>query len=137
MKAFSVRSPWWVAILHLGKDIENRGQRWHYRGRIFLHASSWWSGVEILSDIEAIGEVMKITGKPFNGIRLDYLKQAGGCIVGSVEIVDCVEESDSPWFFGNYGLVLRNPVTFENPVPCKGALGPFDVPAEVERLCHV
>lgn len=49
--------------------------------------------------------------------------QRGG-IIGVAEIVDCVEASDSPWFFGRYGFVLRNarPVDF---IPVKGALGFF------------
>lgn len=51
-------------------------------------------------------------------------KMERGGIVGSVEIVDCVDESDSPWFFGRYGYVLRDP----RPLPfwpCKGQLGFF------------
>ena len=47
-----------------------------------------------------------------------------GGIIGTAEIVDCVEASDSPWFFGPFGLVLTNvhPVPF---IPVKGALGLF------------
>ena len=50
-----------------------------------------------------------------------------GGIIGSVEIVDCVTESKSPWFFGRYGFVLRNPVALPFR-PFKGMLGFFDVP---------
>lgn len=48
-----------------------------------------------------------------------------GGIVGIAEIVDCVERSSSPWFFGRYGLVLRNarPVEF---IPVRGKLSFFD-----------
>jgi hypothetical protein len=44
-----------------------------------------------------------------------------GGIIGSVEIVDCVKHSDSPWYMGGYGWVLRNPkpLPFD---PCGGAL---------------
>jgi hypothetical protein len=47
--------------------------------------------------------------------------------VGSVEIVDCVTVSDSPWFDGRYGFVLRNPepLPFR---PMRGALGFFRAP---------
>ena len=63
------------------------------------------------------------------GIPLDFSEpefdqlQRGG-IVGEAEIVDCVTQSPSPWFVGEYGFVLRNakPLPFE---PCKGALGFF------------
>ena len=52
--------------------------------------------------------------------------QRGG-IVGSVEIVDCVEDSASRWFVGRYGFVLRDPKPLPF-VPWKGALGFFGVP---------
>jgi hypothetical protein len=38
-RAISIRQPWAYAILHLGKDVENRPMRTHYRGRIFIQAS--------------------------------------------------------------------------------------------------
>ena len=55
--------------------------------------------------------------------RRDELPLGG--IVGAAEIVDCVTRSDSPWFFGKFGFVLRNvkPLPFE---PCRGQLGFFD-----------
>lgn len=52
---------------------------------------------------------------------------ARGGIIGSVEIVDCVTESDSPWFVGSFGFVLRDPKPMPF-VPWKGRLGFFDVP---------
>jgi hypothetical protein len=51
-----------------------------------------------------------------------------------VEIVDCVSESSSPWFFGKYGFVLSNPRVLRNPIPCKGALGFFDVPYPIDSV---
>jgi len=51
-----------------------------------------------------------------------------GCIIGSVEIVDCVKSYPSAFFVGEYGFVLRNAVPLEVPIPIKGALGFFDVP---------
>ena len=52
-----------------------------------------------------------------------------GGIIGRVEIVDCVERSDSPWFCGKFGFVLANPKPFPF-VPCKGQLGFFEIPNE-------
>lgn len=47
-----------------------------------------------------------------------------GGIIGSVEIVDCVTQSESLWFVGPFGFVLRNPepCTFR---PMNGRLGFF------------
>jgi hypothetical protein len=53
-------------------------------------------------------------------------------IIGIVELVDCVTESKSPWFGGEYGFVLKNqrPV---KPIPCVGALGFWNLPPGIER----
>lgn len=60
-----------------------------------------------------------------NGVTLPpYEQLERGGIVGEVEIVDCVNRSESPWFFGDYGFVLRNGKTLPFQ-PCKGALGFF------------
>lgn len=127
MKALSVRAPWWWFILHGGKDIENRDWATRFRGPVLVHASKWWNGSDVLGDLDGIrSDILE----PGVGIppRLSDLMPFGGCIVGRVEIVDCVRAHNSRWFFGDYGFVLRNPVAFENPIPFKGALGFFDVP---------
>lgn len=53
---------------------------------------------------------------------MSELKRGG--IVGECEIADCVTTSESPWFVGKYGFLLRDakPIEFR---PCKGALGFF------------
>jgi len=38
-RALSIRQPWAYAILHLGKDIENRPWRTNFRGPLLIHAS--------------------------------------------------------------------------------------------------
>ncbi len=49
-----------------------------------------------------------------------------GGIIGKTVITDCVTESQSPWFFGTYGFVLKN--SQELPfMPCKGKLSFFEV----------
>jgi hypothetical protein len=50
-----------------------------------------------------------------------------GGIVGVARLVDCVTQSDSPWFVGPYGFVLDR----AQPVPFAlfgGRLGFFEVP---------
>ena len=53
-----------------------------------------------------------------------------GGIVGSVILDGVVTASDSPWFFGRVGLVLRDPLSVPF-IPCKGSLGFFrpEIPA--------
>lgn len=87
--------------------------------------------------MDAAADCFRASGRAPLGITLTHeaLLPARGCIVGSVEIVDCVTASPSPWFFGPVGFVLRDPVPLAQPVPCKGALGFFPVPGDVlERL---
>jgi hypothetical protein len=40
MKALSIKQPWVHAILHEGKDIENRSWRRDFRGWLALHAAA-------------------------------------------------------------------------------------------------
>lgn len=133
MKALSIRAPWWWAILYAGKDIENRDWPTKFRGRVLIHASSWWS----LNGVTDDGDMVSLIYRQAGGQPRDHgwtyrmMRDVGGCIVGSVEIVDCVDKSDSPWFFGRHGFVLRDPVAFAMPVKCKGALGFFDPGLEI------
>jgi hypothetical protein len=131
-KAISIRAPWWWFILHGSKDIENRDWATKVRGRVYVHASKRWVRSEIYCAVEVIIDVLSKVGLIFPWtLTEEFLRERCGCIVGSVEIVDCIRKSDSTWFFGEYGFVLRNPVAFETPVPCKGALGFFEVPESV------
>lgn len=127
--ALSVRAPWWWAILHLGKDIENRDWRTNHRGRILLHAGKWWDDEHVDYDLMDMQDGI-LDGKEVK-CDLEKMRAGCGCIVGAVEIVDCVSSSKSPWFFGRYGFVLKNPEVFEQPIPFRGALGFFKVDAGV------
>ena len=131
MKALSIRAPWWWAIITptIGKDIENRDWRTNFRGRVLIHAGKWYKDLEVMDDLWTIQRILKVDDPTKDHAK--FLKPFGGCIVGSVEIVDCVTESRSPWFFGKYGFVLKNPVAFDKAIQFKGALGFFEVPDEV------
>jgi hypothetical protein len=124
MKAISIRAPFWWFILHGGKDIENRDWSTRYRGPLLIHASKWWDAVDGRADLDFCRDLAP-DAKP---VLVAMLRLRGGHIVGKVDLVDCVDRSDSPWFFGRYGFVLANPVAFETPISFKGALGLFNVP---------
>ena len=123
--ALSIRQPWAWAIINAGKDIENRDWFCRQRGPICIHAAKGCTREEYDGFIRAIHQVS--LARPFPpGATVPTLADLyRGGIVGTAEIVDCVERSDSPWFFGPYGIVLCNvqPVPF---IPVKGALGFFD-----------
>lgn len=124
MKALSIRQPWAWLILHGGKDIENRDWATRFRGRVLIHASKGMTRDEYV----AAANFAKLAGLG-KGIPAFGDMERGG-IVGSVEIVDCIAGSDSPWFMGKHGFVLRDPTPIQF-APCNGRLGFFDVPDEI------
>lgn len=131
-KAISLRSPWWWFILRAGKNIENRDWPTRYRGPVLIHASKWFNVEEVRDDfMDARKIAERCRTMPAATVSLRDLRTPGGCIVGRARIVDCVERSDSPWFFGRYGFVLADAEPLARPIPCKGALGLFGVPASV------
>jgi hypothetical protein len=132
VKALSIRQPWAWAIIHAGKDIENRPRRAHFRGRICIHASQHYNE----RDYQETRKWMLENGLPapsFPFPAKNYMDLGG--IVGTVEIVGCIDRNEhavmsqkgtsSPWFFGPFGYVLRDPQPCEL-IPVKGMLGLFD-----------
>lgn len=127
MKALSIRQPWAFAILHGRKDIENRRWATRFRGEVAIHASGGMTRDEV-EDFRAFIDMAELGGEWLDGRTVGSLPRGG--VVGIATVVDCVTESRSPWFFGPHGFVLERarPVPF---IPCKGALGFFDLPPEV------
>lgn len=122
MLALSIRQPWAWLILHGGKDIENRDWPTKLRGRVLVHAAKGMTHDEY--DSAMFFSFGRTSQRP---ACMDSLPRGG--IVGSVEIVDCVQRHSSSWFVGRYGFVLRDPRPLPF-VPYRGQLGFFDVPAE-------
>lgn len=133
MKILSIRQPWAWAIIHAGKDVENRSWTTKVRGRVLIHAGIY---APKQGDVDEFNKTF-ICAIPDEEARrricprwTEALAFERGGIVGSVEIVGCISESTSPWFFGPYGFVLRDP----RPLPfvrLHTRLGFFDAPPEV------
>jgi len=131
MIALSIRQPWANMIFKAGKDIENRDWPTKVRGRVLIHASKGCTHAE-RDDALDFAEIV-------SGVRytVDLKTIERGGIVGSVEIIDCVSESKSPWFVGRYGFVLRDPKPLPFFIPWKGRLGFFDIPDSTLQLLDV
>jgi len=137
MLALSIRQPWASLILHAGKDIENRTWPTKVRGRVLVHAAKGMTRDEWDDAMEFAVDILR-QRPPLPDGKTRTLRELGfayedlerGGIVGSVEIVDCVQQTDSPWFMGSHGFVLRNPQSMPL-IPYKGQLGFFDVPEQV------
>ncbi|WP_430611554.1 ASCH domain-containing protein [Flavobacterium sp. JP2137] len=115
-KALSIKQPW-AELIALGiKNIENRTWKTSFRGRFLIHASK-------VSDKHCSLNVAQDAAT--NGI--EELDWSLGCIIGEVDLVDCVQRHSSIWADRGDGIwhyVLENPVMYDKPIPVKkGALG--------------
>jgi hypothetical protein len=118
MKALTVKQPWAWAILHAGKDIENREWRTHYRGPLAVHA-----GARLHRD----------AALPRRSPMLGPRDLVFSAILGVVDLVDVVESNRSKWFHGTFGWVLKNPRPLARPILCKGRLGLWSLSASQLR----
>lgn len=113
MKAISIQQPWAHLIVHGYKPIENRTWTTEYRGPLLIHAS-----LKMSVAVETIEQAF--------GVAIDRRMLHFGAIIGCVDLVDVIKKSDSPWFEGPYGFVLRNPSLLK-PAAWRGQLKLFDV----------
>ena len=128
MKAISVKQPWASLIVHGIKDIENR--TWvcpqkHIGHRVLVHASlkgaNFWDSPVAGRVDEFLREISKS--------GTDWSNYPNGAIIGSVKIVDCVQNHSSVWAEkGVFNWVLSDPILFDKPIPAKGKLSFWDYP---------
>ena len=123
--ALSIRQPWAWAILHAGKDIENRSWPTNHRGDFYIHAAKGMSKAEYAD----FRDFYEQTVRPFNPNAPQCPAPsdlAFGGIIGRAQLVDCVKAHASPWFCGKYGFVIANvrPLKFQ---ALRGQLGFFTV----------
>jgi hypothetical protein len=115
LPALSIKQPWAWLVVNGFKPLENRNWHTSFRGEILVHTGQKADQVDLFL-IEQIEDLIRR--------RLPDRFETGG-IVGRGRITACVGESDSPWFTGDYGFLIRDarPLPFH---PCPGKLGFFD-----------
>jgi hypothetical protein len=119
MHALTVRQPFASLILSGAKPIENRSRPFSVRGRLLIHA-----GV-------SYAEVRRIDRDALSPDRRAWLGSLPyGCIIGSVEVYDCVpvvelpeglrgnEHAEGPWC-----LLLRDPLPWASRYKPSGVSG--------------
>jgi hypothetical protein len=112
-RVLTVRQPWAWAIIHGGKDVENRSWPTRHRGALLIHAGSAF-------EPEGYQTVQRLASHqpPPAG---EFMH---GAIIGVVELVDCVLDSDSKWAVaGEWHWRLHSPRALDEAVPCAGKLG--------------
>ena len=122
--AISIRQPWAWAVVHAGKDVENRGPHAPRQfqaavgQRVYIHASKTMTIAEWLEAKNFMAKLGVAFPSPSD---LMY-----GGIVGSAIVTRIVTQHRSPWFRGPFALVLADarPEPFHR---VRGELGLFRV----------
>lgn len=148
MRALTLHRPWPFIILRMGKRVENRPWKpWAsvIGQRIALHAGKHWDPntpadepvTTTLATAQGIVGTAIVKGwvysKPITRgrvIEIDYTY--------SLELLaeDALAAVRSRWFTGPYGWVLEDVHELPEPIPCKGALGLWQLPAAVEAQMY-
>lgn len=129
MFGLTVKQPWAWAICYAGKRLENRDwlPRSTLRGkRIAIHAGKGLdeSGFHWLYKRGLITVPLpKETRERGSIVALATYDGAVGAGLG---------ETTDIWFTGRYGWVLKDVQVLPSPVPCRGALGLWRVPEDVQ-----
>lgn len=140
MKALSFTQPW-AQLVALGeKKVETRSWRTSTRGLVAIHAAKAFP----------ISAWVLSRRYPYYGPALEpwISRFPLGAIIGTVEIVDTWRTSAltsggkvisaKENAFGDYGpnrwaWNLQNPKLLAEPIPCRGHLGLWQVPDEIEE----
>jgi hypothetical protein len=145
MKILTVRQPWAWAIIHGGKDVENRTRNIAglYRGPVAIHAGlaydAAWSSRALDDAMQASGARLGEPPMPWWG--------GEGHIIGVVNLWAVHRDADggnccarrpvggpggSPWAERDvWHLCLNAPRPLSKPLPYRGALGLRDLPGDL------
>ena len=145
MKAITVRQPWAWAIIHGGKDVENRSRNLagSYRGPVAIHA-----GLAPFEQRNMASRAHRAACGSETSAEILF-----GAIIGVVDLVDVhrvlqddlgrirckTTQPGEPWgqacsawaMENDYHLVLANPRPLARPIPYRGRLGLWTLPDDV------
>lgn len=129
IKGLTLIRPWAWAILHAGKDVENRSwkptaNQLQVGDWLAIHAGMKWEQEEVFWMEDMFG--VKVPHQD---------EHPKGVIVGLVRYVDCVTRSSSLWFFGPYGWRWDKVIVLSRPIPHKGAQGLWTLQPEAYERC--
>lgn len=146
MRALTVQQPWAWAIVHGGKDVENRTQASHYRGPLAIHAGARLSErgclmlPELLDltrpDLLATYAEQELTYGAFIGV----VDQVGSHLAVGDDLAVCCSSVWGETSYVEHGgrtrrdvfhRELENPRPLEQPIPCTGQRGLWTPPAEI------
>lgn len=147
MKALTIKQPWLWAITDSTKRVENRTWKppLHMIGqRIALHGSARIEQGEMVACRSICPDPLPHTMDLTTGAIVAAATIRGYVVVndhgGVIEQSRHAENYDpraDPWFCGPVGWLLTSVQKLAEPIPCKGALGLWEVPASVVVMMEV
>ncbi|HET9647990.1 MAG TPA: ASCH domain-containing protein [Microlunatus sp.] len=118
VRELTITQPWPELIITGLKDVENRSRRTNFRGRLAVHAGQQRAE---FADLD-LGAMPQRFRRPIEDAWQRH--DNAGKVLGTVELVDCVQDSPSVWAMDGYWhWILRDPRPYARPVPAKGQLG--------------
>ena len=158
MKAVTLWQPWASLVVAGPKHTETRSWHTNYRGTLAIHAAKLRP--LDLERAVGMDEYMRLCGLCERYLPEPLIDLPRGAIIGTVELIDCAtiirsypdgmtvlesfdgdqwiwsdavspeEQALGDYTLGRWGWVLREPVTFAEPVPWRGKQGLWNLPDE-------
>ena len=125
IKALTIQQPWAWAITHGTKRIENRGWTTQHRGLLAIHA-----GARI--DRDALDDMRIRATIRDHGQQPNYTTGAVIAVAHLVSIHSCTGRCSIWSVPGQHHWALADVRRLPEPVPCKGRLGLWLLPADTD-----
>jgi hypothetical protein len=137
LRVLTVRQPWAWAIVHGGKDVENRSRNiaGDYRGPVAIHAGLAGDPVSSWPSIVLDAMEMAFSGYT-DGITRSLTAPRLGVVIGMVDLIGVHQAKFhaswardlvagwSPWAEKDvWHLLTANPRPLAEPIPARGRLG--------------
>lgn len=158
-RALTVRPPWAHMIAHCGKAPENRSKPVSYRGLIAIHAGAYSRWDRDAEDSPVAVRAWRewaarwtYPGQPVKPLTRDgaFQLMTFGAVIAVAEVTGCHHSDEcmfpgwpvppggrtgcSPWAArGQWHWELADVHPLPEPVPCKGMLGLWRLPGDVEK----
>jgi len=142
IKGFSLTQPWATLVAMGSKQVETRSWSTPYRGWLAIHAAKGFPGY-----------AKDFASAEFTLGRLPAQLPRGGIValarLGKVmrtealaPILTPLERLYGDYSSGRYGWLLYDVIALPEPIPCRGALSLWEIPADIlpalqERLAGV
>lgn len=138
LPAITVRQPWAWAIVH-GKTTENRTWKRPHRGPIAIHAGVGWD--KDGAQFPYLWGAWRRATAAATPLTPDAPGIHRGAVLAVADLTDiCTARTGcdcGPWSFaGQNHWRLANVRPLAEPIPCKGALGLWQLPEDVDARVH-